>query len=435
MGNSNTSSENKQTTQATSQQTNPWAPTQGQLTSVLPNLQNAFQTSQTNNANTLPSNFIAGLTPGQIQNFQQMLSTGMNTGGATNIMDSGSGIFQGGAGGASSALGSLLGFNPSGLDPSSLGSATSSLMGQIDIPSIVNHATQQGRELARDVTLPGIDSGAAGTGNTNSSRTGVASGLVERGLAENAQNMYGSIAGQLYPSLFNSLSSNAATAGSQRLGALQGAGSLGSTLLGQGAGAVSSGINDLSSLLGLGAAGGAGIQQGNQLGINNQLAANQFGTQNPFASIGQYLPLLESIAGLGGQSTGSTTGTESTQKTPSALSTIGSLMGAGGSLLGGTGPQGSTGLGGMQGVMSMATSLAPLLMMSDERVKEDIHRVGRLDDGTNVYSYKYINDPNKTPQIGVLAQEVEKTHPEAVATIGGLKAVHYGILSSLVRKK
>lgn len=354
MGNSNTSSENKQTTQNTSQQTNPWGPTQGQLTSVLPNLQNAFQTSQTNNANTLPSNFIAGLNPDQIQNFQKMLSMGMNTGGAQNIMDSGSGIFQGGAGGASSALGSLLGFSPTGLSPSSLGSATSSLLGQIDIPSIVNQATQQGRETARDVTLPGIDSSAAGTGNTNSSRTGVASGIVERGLGENAQNMYGSIAGQMFPQLFNSLSSNASTAGAQRLGALTGAGSLGSTLLGQGAGAVSSGIGDLSSILGLGATGGAGLQQGQQQSINNQLAANQFGTQNPFSSIGQYLPLLESIAGLGGQSTGSSSGTSNTQTTPSALSTIGSLMSAGGSLLGGVGPMGATtGLGGLQGLMSL----------------------------------------------------------------------------------
>lgn len=62
-----------------------------------------------------------------------------------------------------------------------------------------------------------------------------------------------------------------------------------------------------------------------------------------------------------------------------------------------------------------------MMMMSDENVKEDIVPVGELYDGTNVYHFKYKGDPK--PQIGVMAQEVEKVNPTAVREIGGIKHV------------
>jgi hypothetical protein len=60
---------------------------------------------------------------------------------------------------------------------------------------------------------------------------------------------------------------------------------------------------------------------------------------------------------------------------------------------------------------------------SDERVKEGVDEVGSLHDGTPVYSYNYIGD--STPRIGLMAQDVEKTTPEAVKEFGGVKAVNY----------
>lgn len=60
---------------------------------------------------------------------------------------------------------------------------------------------------------------------------------------------------------------------------------------------------------------------------------------------------------------------------------------------------------------------------SDERLKEDIEPVGELYDGQPVYKYRYINDPRW--QIGLMAQDVEKTNPDAVIEIGGYKAVYY----------
>lgn len=65
-------------------------------------------------------------------------------------------------------------------------------------------------------------------------------------------------------------------------------------------------------------------------------------------------------------------------------------------------------------------------IFSDERLKEDISPVGELYDGTNVYRYRYKWDDPGMTRIGVMAQEVEKTNPDAVTEVGGYKAVDYG---------
>jgi hypothetical protein len=81
-------------------------------------------------------------------------------------------------------------------------------------------------------------------------------------------------------------------------------------------------------------------------------------------------------------------------------------------------------VGGSSGGPNLS-SMAPMLMsmFSDERLKEFIEPVGELYDGTNVYRYNYKGDP--TPRIGLIAQEIEKTRPDAVIEIGGYKALRY----------
>lgn len=67
---------------------------------------------------------------------------------------------------------------------------------------------------------------------------------------------------------------------------------------------------------------------------------------------------------------------------------------------------------------------------SDERLKDDIKPVGKLNDGQTVYSYRYKGDD--ITQIGLLAQEVEKVRPEAVSVdpASGFKKVHYGVATA-----
>jgi Chaperone of endosialidase len=81
-------------------------------------------------------------------------------------------------------------------------------------------------------------------------------------------------------------------------------------------------------------------------------------------------------------------------------------------------------LGAISGGIGAAANLLPFLMMSDERTKDDIEPIGKLHDGQNVYRFRYKGDDR--PQIGLIAQEVEKTHPEAVTDFGGVKFVNYG---------
>lgn len=77
----------------------------------------------------------------------------------------------------------------------------------------------------------------------------------------------------------------------------------------------------------------------------------------------------------------------------------------------------------LKGVGDVAGAGLKAYMMSDERVKENKDEVGSLHDGTPVYSYNYIGD--ETPRIGLMAQDVEKTRPDAVREFGGIKAVDY----------
>jgi hypothetical protein len=94
----------------------------------------------------------------------------------------------------------------------------------------------------------------------------------------------------------------------------------------------------------------------------------------------------------------------------------------------GTSTMRGAGPSGFQSAIGTGASIASLalpFLLSDERVKENIEPVGLLNNGLPVYRYNYIGDV--TPQIGLLAQDVEQVKPEAVAEIGGIKHVHYGL--------
>jgi hypothetical protein len=82
---------------------------------------------------------------------------------------------------------------------------------------------------------------------------------------------------------------------------------------------------------------------------------------------------------------------------------------------------------GAQQFNQLATGLGSLFKFtpSDRRLKEDIRRVGALDDGTPVYGFRYRGSPMM--QIGLMADDVEKRVPEAVATWGGFKVVDYDL--------
>lgn len=83
--------------------------------------------------------------------------------------------------------------------------------------------------------------------------------------------------------------------------------------------------------------------------------------------------------------------------------------------------QGAQGVGQGAGEAGMTALLAALA--SDIRVKENISQVGTLDNGLPVYLFNYKG--SQTPQIGLMAQDVEQVNEEAVVEINGIKHVYY----------
>lgn len=165
-----------------------------------------------------------------------------------------------------------------------------------------------------------------------------------------------------------------------------------------------------------------GLQGASALpGLLTAPATAQLGAANaqyaqPLTNIGMLSGLVNPIAALGGQSSGTGTSTQETSK--SLLSNV--IGGAAGL----SGLNGALGGGWLSSLgSSLGGGLSSLLAFSDERVKEDIEPVGETHDGQTLYSYRYIGDPE--PRVGLLAQEVEDRDPGAVVEIGGIKAVNY----------
>lgn len=75
-------------------------------------------------------------------------------------------------------------------------------------------------------------------------------------------------------------------------------------------------------------------------------------------------------------------------------------------------------LGGMFGIAGN------FIKYSDRRLKTGVKKVGKTDDGQNIYSYRYKNGGGM--HLGLMAQEVEKKKPEAVSkdTLG-FRLVNY----------
>jgi hypothetical protein len=125
-----------------------------------------------------------------------------------------------------------------------------------------------------------------------------------------------------------------------------------------------------------------------------QMQAANARYQLPFQNLSQMLGPIMGLGGMGGTSTGHSTTTQA------AGSPWGNIIGGG-------------------------LGLLSLFGGSDERAKEDIERVGKLDDGQPIYRYRFKDSPQF--EIGLLAQKVAKRIPRAVASDpdSGMLMVNY----------
>lgn len=196
------------------------------------------------------------------------------------------------------------------------------------------------------------------------SGSGSFAGSLGRGLGEGE--------GALIQNQFNQNKANMLNANSTlfNAGNTTAGGQAGLGMLGVNAGL--SGIGAIPGAAGAYAAPGATALQG---------ANTAYGV--PWGNLAQLLRPAATMGSLGGQTSG--TGTSTTTPANNTMSNI---------------------LGGV------SSGIGLLSLFSDERLKTDVKKVGMLNDGQNVYRFKFKGDP--AMHIGLLAQEVEKHEPKAV---------------------
>ena len=87
----------------------------------------------------------------------------------------------------------------------------------------------------------------------------------------------------------------------------------------------------------------------------------------------------------------------------------------------------------MIGSLGGTGGLPALMAMSDRRAKTDIKDIGRTHDNQKIYSYRFKG--SNIPQIGMMADEIEKKTPEAVSTgPDGMKRVRYDMATRKAAK-
>jgi hypothetical protein len=291
---------------------------------------------------TAPTNYTAQFTPDQLATFQQML--GYSNNGAIPSSEAGAAGTNTTAGtnATTGALTNLAGFNPNATNnPNSLVAAANQYVSGQNIPAEVQNAMFSAEQTANQVTNPGIVQNADATGNADSSRTGIAQGMVDESLANQAASLSGSLQSGAFQNGLNLAENQAQGNNSLTASDLTNLINGGNATTSTGLNAGTSSIGNEGSLFNIGETGGAGQQAANQAYLTNQLQQYQAGVNYPFAALNNYMGIVGS--NNWGQNT---TGTQ--QTSPSALSMIGGLLGAGGTLAGGIGKLGgSAGLAGL----------------------------------------------------------------------------------------
>lgn len=313
--------------------TNPWAPQAEALTKAFSEAQSAY--GQAGSAKA-PTDFTAGFTPEQLATFRTMIGQGGDQSVAQRAAGAGAALTGAGVTGAQGALDGYASYDPTKTNNSGvlIDKANQFVEGQ-DIDAQVRNAMLNATQTARDVTLPGIAQGAAMSGNTNSSRTGIAEGMVTRGLAQQSTDLGANLRSQAFQNGLKLAQDQAQNNNATTLESIKGRGALGSAVAGQGVAAGSQSLTDAGALNTTAMAGGAGLQTADQARLTNQAQQYSAALQSPYANIQQLLAII------GGQNWGSETkgttssrGTESKSTTPSIMDVIGGLAGAAGAVMG-----------------------------------------------------------------------------------------------------
>lgn len=169
------------------------------------------------------------------------------------------------------------------------------------------------------------------------------------------------------------------------------------------------GINQAQYINPTAALGAGGVRQTQQQNVDNaNMAAYNYNRDQPTNALNSY---LGQIQGNYGQS-GTTTQSTPIYTNPAAQAIGGGLGIASLFAPGAGGGSAASGIGSMLG------------KLSDRRLKTDIRLIGKSFDEQNIYSYRFLGEPQT--EIGLMAQEVRERVPDAVSERpDGLLEVNY----------
>jgi hypothetical protein len=320
-------SQQQQTYSTGIQQSAPWAEQIPYLTQMFGDASNLYNREMAAPVYSGPQ--VAQTPQAGVDAFNNTLNFANGTGqqGSTAAINAGLGLFGTGGNATNTAATGLANF--AGNDPTQHNIATANqyannpyISGQVDA------AMQDAKRQFGEQTMPGIDRNAVANGNAFSTRTGIAQGIAERGLQEQAANTSAALRGQAW----NTGLQAAQQGQTNQLSALNSLGSVGNSANSNAINAINGGYTDNVNNLNAATTASNGIANAQQNNINNQIAQSQY----PFQLDQNYLANEMNLIGnrsWGGTTIGNNQGNNYTQTNPSAMSTAGSVLGGVGSLL------------------------------------------------------------------------------------------------------
>jgi hypothetical protein len=394
------------TTEDSTKITEPWS---GQQPYILDAFQKAYDVNSAQMGTPgYTGDFVAAPSQDMLNAFQSALTGQANTGlsqaaagqsynWGNQLLQQGSAFINDGKGYADRANNGLYDLSQSDLTGKNIANATR-YANNPTMDGMIQSALRDGQRAVTEQVLPEINRSAGGTGNYNSSRTGIADGIVARGWSDQAADVSSQMRGQAYQAGIgasqndtNAMIQALSSAGIQGLNMAQVGNAISNTgMAGLGQSAqINAAIQAMNAQnfqqQAMAATALNGFDQG---ALNNAIGKQEYKDNRDWGILGNYYGIV------GDKSWGSTqTGHSVTEKeeTPSLMSSIGSGIGILGSLF-----------------------------RCDRRVKTDIEMVAMLPDGIPLYTFRYLDDPAGVLHTAPMAQDVQKKYPEAVIEIDGV---------------
>lgn len=362
--------------------TSPWSGQQPYLLDAFRRAEDTYNRTTAQGAYT--GQQVAAPTQQQYDAYGNAVTSGYNAQGVNNgMMNAGAGAYGTGTAGMAGAMSNLNAIGSNDQTAANITRANEYVSG-LDINGQVDAGMREANRNAAEGAIPNIYRQAAASGGINSDRAALSQGIVERGLAEQSAGL----SAQLHNDAYKQGMTFAQQENQQGIMANASAGSIGNEMARNGYLATNAGVNNQATVNAQITGGANGATGLDQQTINDLMARYNGGQQFSWAQ-------LQNLMGIvGGRPWGSQEASSQTVQTnPSLMQNIGSGLSIAGDLF------------------------------CDRNIKHVLCETGGTWRGFPEYYFTYRDDHLNKVHRGPMAQDVELTHPHAVAMIGNIKVI------------